>query len=310
MTHFRTTAAALAGAGLIAAVSVPALITVPSVAQAQTGTEATTDDVLVAKVDGEAVYLSELMVAYSQLPAQAQQMGMETIYPFLLDRVIDEKLLGTAAGKAIAPDDPEVQEQIDQLRERVTMQVYFSRQLEEKVTDERIREGYDQYLKDNPPAEEVHARHILLETEEKAKEILSEIQGGKDFAEAAKEHSTGPSGPNGGDLGYFTADAMVQPFSEAAFAMQAGKVSSAPVQTEFGWHLIKVEDRRETPQPAFEEMRDQISQELTQTVATEILDDLRNAAAIEKFDIAGNPVPEVEPAPEMEPAPEGEPAQQ
>jgi peptidyl-prolyl cis-trans isomerase C len=298
MTHFRTTAAALAGAGLIAAVSMLALTTEPPVAQAQTGTEATTEDVVVARIDGEAVYLSELMVAYSQLPAQAQQMGMETIYPFLLDRVIDEKLLGTAAGKAIAPDDPEVREQMDELRDRVTMQIFFSRQLEEKVTDERIRKGYDQYLKDNPPSEELHARHILLETEEKAKEVLGEIQGGKDFADAAKEHSTGPSGPNGGDLGYFAADAMVQPFSDAAFAMQAGDISSAPVQTEFGWHLIKVEDRRATPQPGFEEMRDQISQELTQAVATEILEGLRNVAAIEKFDIEGNPAPEEEPAPQ------------
>jgi peptidyl-prolyl cis-trans isomerase C len=289
MTHFRTTAAALAGAGLIAAVSMLALTTEPPVAQAQTGTEATTEDVVVARVDGEAVYLSELMVAYSQLPAQAQQMGMEAIYPFLLDRVIDEKLLGTAAGKAIAPDDPEVREQMDELRDRVTMQIFFSRQLEEKVTDERIRKGYDQYLKDNPPSEELHARHILLETEEKAKEVLGEIQGGKDSADAAKEHSTGPSGPNGGDLGYFAADAMVQPFSDAAFAMQAGDISSAPVQTEFGWHLIKVEDRRATPQPGFEEMRDQISQELTQAVATEILEGLRNVAAIEKFDIRKTP---------------------
>ncbi|MDH3230733.1 MAG: peptidylprolyl isomerase [Alphaproteobacteria bacterium] len=298
MADFRTTAAALAGAGFIAAVSLLALTTEPPAAGAQTGTEATAEDIVVARVDGEAVYLRDLMVAYGQLPPQAQQMGMETIYPFLLDRVIDEKLLGIAAAKAIPPDDAEVKEQMDRLRERVTMQVYFSRQLDEKVTEERIREGYGQFLKDNPPTEELHARHILLETEEKAKAVLSEIQGGKDFGDAAKEHSTGPSGPNGGDLGYFAADAMVKPFSDAAFAMQAGQVSSAPVQTEFGWHLIKVEDRRETPQPAFEEMREQISQELSQTVAAEILDDLRGAATIEKFDLEGNPAPEEEPAPQ------------
>ena len=296
MLHFRTAAAALAGAGLIAAVSVLALTAGPTAGRAQTAAEAPDGDVVVAKVDGAEVHLSELMAAYSQLPPQAQQMGIEAVYPFLLDRVIDEKLLGIAAAKAVPADDPEVQEQMDQLRERVTMQVYFNRELEEKVTEERIREGYDQFLKDNPPTEEVHARHILLETEDKAKEVLTEIQGGKDFAEAAKEHSTGPSGPNGGDLGYFGADAMVKPFADAAFAMQSGDVSSEPVQTEFGWHLIKLEDRRETAQPAFEEMREQISQELTQTVATEIIDGLRGAATIEKFDIAGNPAPEEEPA--------------
>ena len=296
MASFRTIAAALAGAGLIAAVSMIGLIAQTPAAFAQTGTEAAADDIVVARIDGKEVHLSELMAAYSQLPPQAQQMGMETVYPFLLDRVIDEKLLAVAATKAIAPDDPEVQEQMDRLRERVTMQVYFGRQLDEKVTEERIREGYDQFLKDNPPTEELHARHILLETEDKAKEVLSEIQGGKDFADAAKEYSTGPSGPNGGDLGYFAADAMVKPFSDAAFAMQTGEVSSEPVQTEFGWHLIKVEDRRESPQPAYEEMHDQISQELAQTVAAEILEGLRGAATIEKFDLQGNPAPEEAPA--------------
>ena len=298
MSHFRTIAAALAGAGFIVAASTLALVIEPSAARAQTATEEAAGDPVVARVDGKEVHLSDLMVAYGQLPPQAQQMGLETIYPFLLDRVIDEQLLGIAAAKAIAPEDPEVQEQMDRLRARVTMQVYFSRQLEEKVTEERVREGYDQYLKDNPPVEELHARHILLETEDKAKEVLTEIQGGKDFTDAAKEHSTGPSGPNGGDLGYFAADAMVQPFSDAAFAMKAGEVSSAPVQTEFGWHLIKVEDRREAPQPTFEEMQEQIEQELSQKVATEILEGLRSAAVIEKFDIGGNPAPAEEPAPQ------------
>jgi peptidyl-prolyl cis-trans isomerase C len=298
MTYFRTAAAALAGIGLIAAAGLHALGSATPAAHAQTTTEAPAGDTIVAKIDGQVIHLSDLMSAYSQLPQQAQQMGMEAVYPFLLDRVIDEKLLAIAAGKAIAADDPEVKEQMDQLRERVTIQVYFTRTLQERVTDERVREGYDQYLKDNPPTQELHARHILLETEDKAREVLTEIEGGKDFAEAAKEHSTGPSGPNGGDLGYFGADAMVKPFADAAFAMQAGEVSSEPVQTEFGWHLIKVEDRRETPQPPFEEVREQISQQLSQTVASEILDGLRGAATIEKFDIAGNPVPEEAPAPQ------------
>lgn len=296
MAHFSTGTSTPAGIGLVAAACLLALVSATPAAHAQGTTQPMGEDVVVARIDGQEVHLSDLMAAYSQLPPQAQQMGLEAVYPFLLDRVIDERLLAVAAGKAIAPDDPDVKRQMDQLRERVTMQVYFNRTLKERVTEERIREGYDQYLKENPPAEELHARHILLETEEKAREVLSEIQGGKDFAEAAKEHSTGPSGPNGGDLGYFGADAMVKPFSDAAFAMQVGEVSTEPVQTEFGWHLIKVEDRRETPQPAFEEMHDQISQQLAQSVASEILDGLRKSATIEKFDMAGKPAPEAAPA--------------
>jgi len=315
MALYRTAVAALVGAGIIAAASMFALFADRPAVQAQTPTEAASDDVVIAKVNGQNVYRSDFMAAYSQLPPQAQQMGMETVYPLLLERVIDEKLLGIAAAQAMAPDDPEVEKQLARLRERVVTQIYFSRQLEEKVTEDRIKEGYEQFLAANPSEEEVHARHILLETEEKATAVLAEIQGGKAFAEAAKEHSTGPSGPNGGDLGYFTAGAMVKPFSDSAFAMQAGDVSAAPVQTEFGWHLIKVEDRRTQPQPTLDEMREQISQDLTQTVATEILDGLRGTAEVEKFDIEGNPLPEEPAAPaegeQPAAAPEAEqPAQQ
>jgi len=299
MLQFRTAATALVGIVPVAAAGLLALVSMTPVGQAQTTTEAPGGDPVVAKVDGQELHLSDLQDAYGQLPPQAQQMGLEAVFPFLLDRMIDEKLLAIAAGKAITDDDPEVKKQMDRLRERVMIQVYFNRTLEEKITEERIREGYEQYLKANPPKEELRARHILVETEEKAREVLSEIQAGKDFAEAAKEHSTGPSGANGGDLGYFAADAMVKPFSDAAFAMQVGEVSSEPVQTEFGWHIIKVEDRRETPQPGLEEVRDQISQQLTQTVASEILDGLRGAANIEKFDMTGNPAPQEAPAPQQ-----------
>lgn len=312
MSYLRTAAAVLAATGFIAAAAAFALIDGPATARAQTGSETTgtAGDVVVATVDGTPIHRSELMDAFGRLPPQAQQMGMEAVYPFLLDRVIDERLLGAAATKALSPDDPDVKKQMDQLRERVMMQVYFNRQLDEKVTEERLRESYAQYLKDNPPTEEVHARHILLETEDKAKEVLTEIQGGKDFAEAAKEYSTGPSASSGGDLGYFGADAMVKPFADAAFAMQPGEISSEPVKTDFGWHLIKVEDRRQKEQPAFEEMRDQISQELTQTVASEILEGLREGATIEKFDLQGNPAPAEAPADAPADAPAEAPAQQ
>lgn len=252
------------------------------------------DDVVVATVNGENVYRNELLDSFGQLPPQAQQMGMEVIYPMLLERVIDEKLLAIAASKAIAPSDPEVASQISQLRSRVTMQVYFSRKLEEKLTDDRLQESYQQHLAANPSEEEVRARHILVESQEKAVAILAEISGGKDFADAAKEHSTGPSGPQGGDLGYFTAGAMVKPFSDAAFAMEAGAVSPEPVQTDFGWHVIKVEDRRQQPQPSFDEMREELAQQMSQAIASEILGGLRDGAMIEKFDIDGNAMPEGE----------------
>jgi peptidyl-prolyl cis-trans isomerase C len=271
--------------------------------------------VVIATVNGENVYRHEFETAYAQLPPQAQQMGMETIFPLLLERMVDEKLIGIAAAKAVPADDPEVEKQIAELRERIVMQVYFEREINAKLTDEVLQERYEQWKEANPSPSEAHARHILLETEERAKEVLAEVQGGKEFAEAAQEYSTGPSGPNGGDLGYFTPDQMVKPFADAAFAMEPGQVSAEPVKTDFGWHIIKVEDRREQAQPGLEEMKEQLTQEATQEIAAEMMAGFREVAEIVTFDIDGNPVPaeeEASAAEETPPAEGGEeqPAQQ
>lgn len=275
----------------------------------------TEGEVVIATVNGEKIYRGEFEEAYAQLPPQAQQMGMETIFPLLLERIVDEKLIGIAAGKAVPVDDPEVMKQMAELRERIVMQVYFEREINAKLTDEVLQKRYDLWKEANPAASEVHARHILLETEEKAREVLAEVQGGKEFAAAAQEYSTGPSGPNGGDLGFFTADQMVKPFADAAFAMKPGEVSAEPVKTDFGWHVIKVEDRREQAQPGLEEMKEQLSQEATQEIAAEMMAGLREGAEIVTFDIDGNPIPAAEEASAAEgeqPAEGGEeqPAQQ
>jgi peptidyl-prolyl cis-trans isomerase C len=262
--------------------------------------------VVIARVNGQAVYREDMMAAYQALPPQAQQLGMDVIYPMLIERLVDEKLLAVAAGEAIQDTDREFQDKLRGLRERVKTEVYLTRALDAAVTEEKLRERYEEAVAAIPPQEEVRARHILLDSEERANEVLLIVQGGADFAKTAKEHSTGPSGPNGGDLGYFAKDQMVAPFAEAAFAMPVGEFSPAPVQTEFGWHLIKVEDRRQSPPPAFEEMREQISEEIRRTVLTAMLADARSGAEIEIFDIDGNPPAE---APAVE-AGELEPPQQ
>ncbi len=286
MTGYKKISVALATCGAVAVTAAWVQFAAVRMAAAQGA-----DDVVVATVNGENIYRSQLLEAYQQLPPQAQQMGMESIYPLLLGRMVDEKLLATAANKEIAADDPQVQKQLEEVRERIMIQVYFEREMDARLTDDVLKQRYDEYLAANPAAEEVRARHILLETEDKAKEVLAEVQGGKDFAEAAKEHSTGPSGPGGGDLGYFTKEQMVTPFADAAFAMQPGDVSAAPVKTDFGWHVIKVEDRRQQAQPAFEEMRDQLSQEARQQEATALIEGLRGGAEIATFDMEGNPMP-------------------
>ena len=293
MARLKTAFVALAGAGLIAAAY--AWLGDQPAAVAQTEGE-----VVIGTVNGENIYRGELEEAYAQLPPQAQQMGMDVIYPMLLERMVDEKLISIAAAQAIQADDPEVEKQVAVLRQRIVMQIYFDREIDAKLTDEVLEQRYDQWKEANPAASEVHARHILLETEEKAKEVLAEVQGGKDFVEAAKEHSTGPSGADGGDLGFFTRDQMVKPFADAAFAMEPGQVSSEPIKTDFGWHIIKVEDRREQPQPSFDELRDQLTQEATQEIAADMMAALREGAEVETFDIDGNPLPAEEEAPVAE----------
>lgn len=265
--------------------------------------EPAADDVVVARVNGTPIRRSELMEAFGQLPPQAQQMGMEALYSMLLDRVINTQLLKDEAAAQLATDNAEVARQLEEMRPQIQVQVYFQDHIDRTLTEEKMQERYRKFLEANPPQEEIRARHILVETEEKAKEVLEKLAGGADFAEAAKEFSTGPSGPNGGDLGYFTRDQMVEPFSDAAFALQPGEVSPQPVQTQFGWHVIKVEDRRSQEAPSLDELRDQFEDELTREIVNDVLSTLQAKAEIERFDIEGNPLP-------AEEAPAGESGQQ
>ncbi len=250
--------------------------------------------IVVARVDGKPIYLADVETAFMHLPEQAQQLGMDMIYAPLLQRVIDTRLLTDEAMAKMPADDAEVATQLGDLRKQITVQVYFERELAARMTEDRIKAAYDAHVAANPPQEEVHARHILLADEAKAKEVLALIQGGKDFTEAATEFSTGPSGPTGGDLGFFTKDRMVAPFAEAAFKMQPGEISAAPVQTEFGWHIIKVEERRTQPVPTLDDMREELKADLSSTIAGEMIDALHSGVKIEKFDKDGNPLPDEE----------------
>ena len=144
-----------------------------------------------------------------------------------------------------------------------------------------MRAAYDETVASQPPVEEVHARHILVATEDEAKAVAEEIAAGADFAETAKARSTGPSGPRGGDLGWFAKGAMVPEFADAAFALKPGEVS-APVQTQFGWHVIKLEDRRVKPAPTFEEMREELTQQLQTKAAEAAVLAARESAEVER----------------------------
>jgi peptidyl-prolyl cis-trans isomerase C len=176
------------------------------------------------------------------------------------------------------------------------------------VSDEEMHKVYDDAMASMKGEEEVHARHILVETEDEAKTIIDQLKGGADFATLAKEKSKDPGGQDGGDLGYFTKAQMVPEFAEVAFKMYPGQISN-PVKTQFGWHVIKMEDKRQKQAPAFETVKPQIESFLVRKAQNELVGQLRQAAKVERLDASGKVIPAPAPAP-ASPALPAAPAEQ
>jgi peptidyl-prolyl cis-trans isomerase C len=249
----------------------------------------TTDPVL-AVVNGAQIRKSDVEAAYQQLPEQYRQMPLEQIFEPLLDRVIDSRLLLAEAEKQDLAKDPKVQEDIKRARDNVLRDSLVQRAIDQASTPEKVRAAYEA-MKSQPgfAYEEVHAEHILLGSEEEARAVLKQLEGGADFATVAKEKSTDPSAKsNGGDLGYFRREAMVPEFADAAFTIPPGMVGKDPVKTQFGWHVIKVDDRRQTV-PALEEKEPEIKEQLAREVVDGLLANVRQSAKIERFNLDGSP---------------------
>jgi peptidyl-prolyl cis-trans isomerase C len=255
-------------------------------------------DPVVARVNGEEIHRSQINAIMAQLPANIQEMPIEQVLPALIDRVINQKLIAAAGYQAKLQDTPQVKDDIKQAEERAVSRAYLTKLVDEKVTPSMLENAYKQELATNPPQEEVKAAHILVETEAEAKDIIAQLQKGGDFAKLAKEKSKDPSAAaQGGDLGYFSKDKMVPEFADAAFAMKPGEVSKAPVKTQFGWHVIKVEDRRTPTAPTLDEMKPELEQQLSQSIISHEIETLRAAAKIEVLTPPAAPAPAPAPAP-------------
>ncbi len=260
-------------------------------ASAQSPMPLESGDPVVATVDGTPIRRSDVEAVQRTLPPQFQQLPIEVLFPAVVERLIDSKLIANAGRKDRLQDDPEVKKRLAGLEERVIQEVYITRRVEAAVSDKTVQERYDQYVKANPPKEEVSARHILVQTEAQANEVLAELKKGADFAELAKTRSIDPSGKqNGGDLGFFGREEMVPEFSEAAFKLGEGETTEAPVKSQFGWHIIKVEAKRQST-PSMEEMREQLVSDMQQEVVANEVGRLREGATIERFGLDGSPLP-------------------
>ncbi len=282
MPSTRPILAALARTGLVlpAVTLVIALVALPVAVPAQTGITNAEDDPVVARINGEEIRRSAVFELAQSLPPQVQSQFAQ-VYPLLVQRLVDFKLAYAAGQAEGLAGDQDVKDRVAELEKRVIREVWIERAVEALTTDDALQAGYKDFLAANPPKTEQNARHILLKTEEEAREIIAKLDGGGDFADLAKEHSTGPSGPQGGDLGYFTDDQMVPEFSAAAGALEPGQFTMDPVKTQFGWHVIKVEDRREVAPPSFEEMEPRLRQDLARENVETVLNGLRESAEIE-----------------------------
>ena len=246
---------------------------------------------VVARVDGTELHLSDLEAAQQNLPPQAQKLPLEQIYPMLLDRLVDGALITEAGRKEHLERDPELQVRLKRYEDRLIQEAYLNQAIKAAETEDQLKARYQTFAKDTAGREEVHAQHILVKTEDEAKSVIAELDKGTDFGELAKKYSTDPSASSGGDLGYFGHDDMVAAFADAAFALPKGQYSKTPVKTEFGWHVIKVEDRRAGKPPSFEEAREQLSRDLAPEIIEAKLQGLRGAAKIEEFGLDGKPLP-------------------
>jgi len=238
--------------------------------------------ITVAEVNGEVIYLDEVMQLTEQLPDEYRRQPLGNYFDQLVDEIIDTRLAAKAGAAAGLDEDPIVAEAMELARRKVLAEAWLATEIRQSVTDEAVQQAYERFVADSVSREEVRASHILLADEEDAKTLITEINLGADFAELAKEFSTGPSGPSGGDLGYFARGAMVPTFEAAAFELEVGAHTLEPVQTQFGWHIIKLVDRRTAEAPSFEELGPQIAQNLTRQALVLQLENLRADATISR----------------------------
>ncbi|MDB5552759.1 MAG: peptidylprolyl isomerase [Rhizobium sp.] len=266
---------------LIAATALVALtgISLPAFAQ-------DAKDPVIAKIDGAEIKKSDLALALGNLDPQLAQLPDDQKNLAALSTIIDAKVIAVKARAEKLDQTPDFKARLDFILDRELHNTYFKKHVVDVVTDAEIKARYDKEVAALPPVEEVRARHILVKTEDEAKAIIKEIGEGKDFAELAKAKSTDPNKSDGGDLGYFKKGMMVPEFEAVVFTMNKGDVTKVPVKTQFGFHVIKVEDKRVAPPPPFDQVKDQIKQVVMRDKYMEMLKTSREGAKIEVDDPA------------------------
>src|ERR1700760_1413696 len=247
---------------------------------------------VLAKVNGAEIRASDVALAEEELGPSLAQMDPATKKENVLSFLIDMKIVSKEAEDKKIADRDDFKTRLAFARNRLLMDNLLAAEGKAAATSENMKKVYDEAAKQIEGEQEVHARHILVETEDEAKAIEAELKKGADFAELAKKKSKDPGAADGGDLGFFTKDQMVPEFSAVAFTLEPGKISD-PVKSQFGWHIIKVEEKRNRQAPDFAQVKPQIETYVARKAQAEYVAKLREAAKVERMDQASNtPAPD------------------
>lgn len=256
--------------------------------QAQNRPAAT--NALVATVNGEEIRTSDIDQFIATLPPQAQQIPREELQRLVVNELINTRVIGVTARADGIEKDAEFQRRLKFVTDRLVGEVYLGKKVRERLTDARVKKRYDEIVKEIKPIDEVRASHIVLAGKDEAERVAADAKRGANFDELIRTRSNPRAEVKGGDLGYFQKEQMIPALADVAFSLDKNQVSG-PVQTQFGWHVLKVTDRRRQPPPPLDELRDQISEELSSEIVREIAEEARKKQKVVMYGADGKPLP-------------------
>ncbi|MBW4093794.1 MAG: peptidylprolyl isomerase [Proteobacteria bacterium] len=285
----RLSVACLAGAVCWPLAARAADPTTPPAANPASATPATSDTAsanpasgnpVLATVDGHPIHLQDVEQEAAGLPPNLRGVPPQTLYPMLLNRMIDARALVIQARREKLEQTPAVQKQIAALTDQVLENALLTKEVAPQITEAALKAKFDKTMAGKPGAEEVHARHILVPTKQEAEKIIAQLNKGANFAALAKKYSKDPGAADGGDLGFFKKDEMVPAFADAAFALKPGEYTKTPVHTQFGWHVIQVLGRRRAPAPTFAQAEPALRQQMLKNAVEKAVAKARAAVKV------------------------------
>ena len=245
---------------------------------------------IVANVEGKDILRSDVFTFIANLPEQTRQLPIQNLFPLALEQVVNNEIVTKKADGAKLEADEEVTKLMEQAKAQIVRSVYLDREIDKEITQKKLLKEYEALLDKLGDIEESKARHILVDSEDKAKEIIAKLDGGAKFDDVYKENVPEGQPNKGGELGWFAKTEMVPEFADAAFALKKGEYSKTPIKTQFGWHVVQIEDRRKRPEPEFEAVKPQLEAQMRQKVLGDMLTKWQKDSKIKKFDINGEPV--------------------